>query len=134
MNVPPVIAPIMRERPTAFILALIPLVFVVLDATDVFHWKCPFFAFTNLPCPGCGMTHAVMSLVQLELSDAIEVHPLSPLLLLGWLAWVIISIVPSKQRLFTIEKIEFLERKSGVVYLILALFIVFGLVRLLLTV
>ena len=131
MNAPPVIAPIMRDRPIALILAVIPLVFTGLEMADVFHWICPFHAITNLPCPGCGMTRAVMSLARFEWSDAVAMHPLSPFLILGWFAWVIISILPSKTHLIAIAKIESLERKSGVAYLFLALFISFGLVRLL---
>ena len=33
---------------------------------------CPFHAVTGLPCPGCGMTRAMLSLGQLKLKEAIE--------------------------------------------------------------
>jgi len=72
-----------------------------------------------------------MSFTHLDVAGAISMHPLSPLLLSGWLIWVVISISPSKTRLIVIEKIELLERKIGLGYLFFALFISFGLARLL---
>ena len=42
---------------------------------------CPFQAFTGLPCPGCGMTRAMLSLGQFKLNEAIKYNIFSvPLL------------------------------------------------------
>jgi len=44
---------------------------------------CPFHAATGIPCPGCGMTRAMISLGQLKLDEAIEYNLFStPLLIL----------------------------------------------------
>lgn len=37
---------------------------------------CPIRFFTGLPCPGCGMTRAALSLAQLRLEEAFHWHPL----------------------------------------------------------
>jgi len=37
---------------------------------------CPFKALTGLPCPGCGMTHAFLSLGRLDLAGAFAWNPL----------------------------------------------------------
>lgn len=131
MNAKPILAPIMRDRTISLILAAIPLVFLVLEDTTPFHWVCPFHALTNLPCPGCGMTRALISLAHLDVVEAVSMHPFSPLLVLGWTGWVIISVAPSKTRMKAIETIELIERKTAAVYLFFALFIAFGLARLL---
>jgi hypothetical protein len=50
---------------------------------------CPFQRITHLPCPGCGMTRALLALVQGDPCRALAIHPLSPVaaaLLCGW--WV----------------------------------------------
>ena len=50
---------------------------------------CPFRRITHLPCPGCGMTRALLALCRGDLHSALAIHPLSPFaaaLLCGW--WV----------------------------------------------
>ncbi len=50
---------------------------------------CPFRRLTHLPCPGCGMTRALLALGRGDLHGALTFHPLSPFvaaLLIGW--WV----------------------------------------------
>lgn len=37
---------------------------------------CPIHYFTGIPCPGCGMTRAILSLLRLDLGGALYYHPL----------------------------------------------------------
>ncbi|MEI6521326.1 MAG: DUF2752 domain-containing protein, partial [bacterium] len=43
---------------------------------------CPFRLITKLPCPGCGMTRAFLSIGQLKFQQAINYNIFSPLLFL----------------------------------------------------
>ncbi|HEX2735910.1 MAG TPA: DUF2752 domain-containing protein [Polyangiaceae bacterium] len=47
-------------------------------ASDVY--LCPFAAVTGLPCPGCGLTRATLALVHGDLTAALRLHPLSPII------------------------------------------------------
>jgi hypothetical protein len=49
---------------------------------------CLFYALSGIPCPGCGMTRALLLLGQLRVGDALAAHPLSPALLLA-MAWTL---------------------------------------------
>ena len=53
---------------------------------------CPFYAVTDLYCPGCGSLRALHALTQGDLDTAIERNVLTvaalPLLALAWLAWL----------------------------------------------
>jgi hypothetical protein len=42
---------------------------------------CPLRAATGVPCPFCGMTHAVLAMGGGELRSALAFHPLAPLVL-----------------------------------------------------
>lgn len=64
-------APSGRFRPSLAATALIALTL----------WECPFAALLGIPCPGCGLTRAAVALVQGEWSQALLLHPLSPLIL-----------------------------------------------------
>ena len=47
---------------------------------------CPFRWATNLPCPLCGLTHALAALVHGDVVAAVLWHPFSPLALAGLVA------------------------------------------------
>ena len=49
---------------------------VLVAAADRLGYVCPFRALTGLPCPGCGMTRAWISLLHGDLSAAFRFHPL----------------------------------------------------------
>lgn len=49
----------------------------VLGAVSSYLPPCLFHLWTGLPCPGCGTTRAVTSLLQLRLLDAIAWNPLA---------------------------------------------------------
>jgi hypothetical protein len=40
---------------------------------------CPFNAITRVPCPFCGMTHAVIAMGGGDLRGALQAHPAAPL-------------------------------------------------------
>jgi len=46
--------------------------------------KCMFLQWTGLPCPGCGLTTSFSWLAHGQWQKAFEVHPLGPLLFLGF--------------------------------------------------
>jgi hypothetical protein len=54
---------------------------------------CPFKALTGLPCPGCGMTRALLSMTKGDFHGAFAFNPFSFFLLF----MVIVSIVPVGQ-------------------------------------
>lgn len=44
------------------------------------HIPCPFRFFTGIPCPGCGMTRAYITLLEGDVMGAFAFHPLWPLI------------------------------------------------------
>jgi hypothetical protein len=54
---------------------------------------CPFKVLTGIPCPGCGMTRALISMTKGDFHGALGYNPFSFFLLF----MVIASVVPGKQ-------------------------------------
>jgi succinate-acetate transporter protein len=54
---------------------------------------CPFKAITGIPCPGCGMTRAILSMTKGDFHGAFAFNPFSFFLLF----MVIISTIPAGQ-------------------------------------
>jgi hypothetical protein len=52
---------------------------------------CPFHAMTGIDCAFCGMTRATVALGEGHWHDALALHPLAPLVLLG--LGVLLSII-----------------------------------------
>ena len=52
-------------------------------------WRCPVAELVGLPCPGCGLTRAALALAAGDLTSALRLHPLSPVVMPfgAWLGW-----------------------------------------------
>jgi len=42
----------------------------------IFLYQCPIYALTGIQCPGCGITRAYISAIQLDFRTAFSHHPL----------------------------------------------------------
>lgn len=69
------------------LLIIVALSFVV-GAMYISHIGCPIKYLTGISCPGCGMTRAMLSAIQLDFHKAFYFHPMwwsLPLLAFTWL-------------------------------------------------
>lgn len=69
---------------------------------------CPFKLLTGLPCPGCGMGHALISAFQGHWQQSFSYHPLGlPLLALwtGWLLWGTINVARGRRFSFAMPRL-----------------------------
>jgi hypothetical protein len=96
-------------RKMALIFAGVFLSIAILHVTGVFSadriggaipFFCPFKALTGIPCPGCGMTRAILSITKGDFHGAFGYNPFSFFLLFV----VVISAVPGRQA----EKLPFI--------------------------
>lgn len=67
--------------------------YAVLGAEAALGWSpraslCPFRALTGLPCPGCGMGHALVFGLQGRWGASFAAHPLGLPLLATWTAYL----------------------------------------------
>lgn len=60
----------------------------------LFHAFCPMLLITGIPCPGCGMSRALVLLLMGHPAESVKMHPLAPLVLfiliyIGWNRYII---------------------------------------------
>ena len=72
----------MKQKLTATILLVVVLFGVFLAG----GWMCPFLWVTGLSCPGCGMTRALLLLLQGDAAGSFAMNPMLIPILLGCLA------------------------------------------------
>jgi len=90
---------------------------------------CPFRWVTGLPCPGCGMTRAFLSLLQGQWSIALHYHLFAPFFMLIGLLVVFASIIPATARMKLSNAISLFEGATALPALFLLLFAIYGLIR-----
>ena len=61
---------------------------------------CPFRLVTGIPCPGCGMGHALVFALRGDFAGSWHAHPLGiPFLLLwtAWLGWGLVNLARARE-------------------------------------
>ena len=125
------ISPLLRDRKFALVVAGTAGVQIALVSLSLPGWVCPFFRLTGLPCPGCGLTRAVILLLKGDLQASLHFHAFAPILLLTALALILVLLLPRSITQPAISKLETLEQQTGFTAIILVGLILYWLARLL---
>lgn len=67
----------------------IPIWIVCFAAVLFFFYRCPMEYFLGIPCPGCGMSRALLALVRFDFAQAFYYHPLIWLVLVVAVCWIL---------------------------------------------
>jgi hypothetical protein len=102
-----------------------------LSALSLHPWQCPILSSTGVPCPGCGLTRAIVLLLQGELRESIHFHAFAPIFLFFSVALVGVLLLPKTISRPIVHKAEVFERQTGLTVIILSALILYWLARLL---
>jgi hypothetical protein len=108
----------------AFGIIQLLLVFIGLDG-----WQCPFYATTGIFCPGCGMTTALMMLLQGHWQLAVGTHAFSPLILIALMMMLVAMVMPGPYLATFSQRVKRLEQKTGITAILLIIMLVYWLLR-----
>ncbi len=125
----PILSSAMKDRALSVAMITFPIIFILLNLSGLFVWRCPFFSYTGFRCGGCGMTRGITAALKGELRESLALHPFAIPLLLAWITYTAVQFLPGKSRIKAIDKIEIVEKKTGFVYIFITLFIIFGITR-----
>jgi hypothetical protein len=127
----PPISTVLRDRKFTFALAGAAGLQIALASLSLPGWECPFFRVTGIPCPGCGLTRAVMLLMRGDLRGSLRFHAFAPILLISVMVLVLAALMPEKLIQPIISKTEQLEGQTRFTLIILSGLILYWLARLL---
>ncbi len=130
-NAFPPITAVLRDRKFTLALvgaAVLQIVFVALNFPS---WQCPLFRSTGIPCPGCGLTRAVMLMMRGEFRKAMHFHAFAPFVVIAIVALVLAAVMPKSIIKPLLARTELWERRTGFTTIILAALILYWLARLL---
>lgn len=127
----PTIFSLFQDRKVALIVLGSTALLLVLFAVGVPPWTCPLLHATGIPCPGCGLTRATLLLLRGDFRASLTYHAFAPVFLIGFCFIGAAGLFPERARLSFIEKLVSVERRTGIVAILLVALILYWLARLL---
>jgi Protein of unknown function (DUF2752) len=125
------ISSLLRDRKLAFVLAGATGLQIALVSLKLPAWGCPILHLTGVPCPGCGLTRAIMLLVQGDLYASIRFHAFAPIFLIAIVLVTLTALLPKSLVQTVISGTEVLERHTRFTVIVLTGLILYWLARLL---
>ena len=112
----------MKKKIIFFILLILLISYLFLGKYFNIYIECPFNKITGLYCPRCGITRMFYSILQLDFYQAFRYNPLLFISLPIFMFFVIDAIFTKKRALY-------LRLSNKLLYLIICIFIVYGVLR-----
>jgi len=126
----PLFGELLRHRAVATFLAILALIQIATAAMRRTLAPCPFAAVTGLPCPGCGLTRATVYFTRGHWHQAFTQHLFAPVVVLVLALLCAAAISPRRQRDTLCNAVESFERRTGIVYVLVALMFAYWAIRL----
>jgi hypothetical protein len=111
----PVLAPLVQDRRLTLILMGVAALQVCLTATGFPAWQCPLKSSLGIPCPGCGLSSAIVLWIQGHWRAAVSVHAFAPVFLIGFFLMMATAVLPERIHRDAIRCIAWLERCTGII-------------------
>lgn len=125
----PVLAPLVQDRRITLILMGVAALQVWLTAIGFPGWQCPIKSSLGISCPGCGLSSAIVLLIQGQWQTAVSVHAFAPVFLIGSLLLMVATVLPERFHRDSVRWIAWLERCTGIIPLLLIGIIVYWVLR-----
>ena len=111
----PVLAPLVQDCRLTFILMGVAAMQVCLTAMGFPAWQCPLKSSLGIPCPGCGLSSAIVLLIQGHWRAAVSVHAFAPVFLMGFFLMMATAVLPERPHRNVIRWLAGVERYTGII-------------------
>jgi len=128
----PILAPLLGDRRAILLLLAASAVQVSLVAAGLPAWPCPVKSFLGIPCPGCGLSSALVYLLHGKWQNALHSHAFAPIFLFGFVLAAVVSTLPGDTHRQAVAEVARFERRTGIMAFLLLGLVVYWVLRLLL--
>lgn len=94
-------------------------------------WPCPFQQTLGLPCPGCGLSRALLALLRGDWQAAFAIHPFVFPMLASFGLVTVGALAPATVVRNVTVTLQAIEIRTRLTFILATAFLVYGLVRLL---
>jgi len=124
----PVFAVVLAQRRDAAILLGVGALHMGLNLLGLPGWQCPIKATLGFPCPGCGLTLALIALLRGQWRVALATHAFAPVFLIAILVMIGMSLLPEVQRQRALSWLSGIEQRTGITaWILVSLLVYWGL-------
>lgn len=110
----PVVAPLLARRHWSAGVTVVAFLQLLAVQFGYPALGCPIHDFTGVPCPGCGLTSAILHFCRGEWAAGFASHAFAPAFMLGIVACFVAAVAPADRRDRAVQKIEAYERRTGI--------------------
>jgi hypothetical protein len=126
----PVFAYLAEKRWHGLLIVLLFTIYFILILNKIEIWHCPMKIVLDVRCPGCGLGTAILNFVHGEWSVMLNQHAFAPFFAAGMVILLIVSLLPERLRVHTVEYIAHFEKRTGFITYYLIVFVLYWIVRL----
>ena len=126
----PLLTPLLATRKAAGALAILAPAQIAATSCHLPGWPCPLFHATGIPCPGCGLSRASAALLHGDIDHSLRMHAFALPVLLGVVLVLVTAVLPAVPRAKLLAVSERIERRTGLMALLLIALLVYWLARL----
>ena len=116
----PVLASLLADRRLALLVFGIGAIQALLTSLGCWSWPCPMHAIIGLPCPGCGLSRGLVSLLAGQWQTALQHHLFSPLLLIVLTLLGISSLLPTAAHSKFVCLVKAAEKRTGISFFVIS--------------
>ena len=127
----PTVTPMLRDRKISLGLLFLAVGLITTFSLGIVGWSCPLLHLTGVPCPACGLTRATSLLLRGQVTESLKFHAFAPVVVLGMVFLTATAVLPEGTRNSWLKKTDRLERKTSLVFILIAALIIYWLVRVL---
>ncbi len=123
----PAFSSLLTNRREGLVVFSIGGIYLVLNLIGVPVWVCPIRAAIGIPCPGCGLTTAIMQFLRGDFLGSFKTHAFAPVFLFAIFVMATNLLLPLGTRQRLVSFVYYLETHFGVTsWVLLAFFVYWG--------
>jgi hypothetical protein len=126
----PVFSSLFANRAEGLVLAGVGALQLGLTLLHLPGWICPFKAVFGIPCPGCGLTAAILELLNGKVSESLHTHIFAPIFLFAFLLILVAALLPRTGRERLTELVAHFESRTGFTAWVLSGLMLYWIIRL----
>ena len=125
----PVLGPLMQRRKVIALLTAAAFAMLISAAAGITTWQCPLQSTLGIPCPGCGLTRAMVLFIQGHWQTSISFHAFAPIVLVTGFLLAAGSALPAGPRQSVVAHVTDFERRTGITALLIISALIYWILR-----
>ncbi len=126
------LSPLVKHRRSCLAISGSVGLHLALVTSNLPSWQCPIRSSLGIPCPGCGLSRAMVAIAHGDWQRAMTIHAFAPIAVIILTILLVAAFLPKSARIQLGNRLEKIERQSGITALLLSISLIYWLVRLLL--